>query len=77
MDNGTNRRYFESLVNALATAEDELETLESYITEDNFDEFFEVYFAIQSRISRLKREIHRVAKILGIKRRQLLNIVLT
>lgn len=77
MDNGTNRRYFDALVNNLATAEDELETLETYITEENFDEFFETYLLMQSRISHLKREIQRVAKILGIKRSQLRNIVLT
>ena len=77
MELGTNQRYFDALVNSLATAEDELETVETYITEENFDEFFEMYFAMQSRISHLKREIRRVAKELGIKPRQLRNIILT
>mgnify|MGYP003397342163 FL=1 len=77
MELGTNQRYFDALVNSLATAEDELETVETYITEENFDEFFEMYLAMQSRISHLKREIRRVAKELGIKPRQLRNIILT
>ena len=77
MELGTNQRYFDALVNSLATAEDELETVETYITEQNFDEFFEMYLAMQSRISHLKREIRRVAKELGIKPRQLRNIILT
>ena len=77
MDLGSNQRYFDALVNATATAEDELETMETYINEDNFDEFFEMYIAMQSRISHLKREILRVGKELGIKRKQLRNIVLT
>ena len=77
MELGTNQRYFDALVNSLATAEDELETVETYITEENFDEFFEMYLAMQSRISHLKREIQRVAKELGIKRSQLRNIILT
>ena len=77
MELGTNQRYFDALVNSLATAEDELETVETYITEENFDEFFEMYLAMQSRISHLKREIRRVAKELGIKRSQLRNIILT
>ena len=77
MELGTNQRYFDALVNSLATAEDELETVETYITEENFDEFFEMYLAMQSRISHLKREIGRVAKELGIKPRQLRNIILT
>ena len=76
MELGTNQRYFDALVNSLATAEDELETVETYITEENFDEFFEMYLAMQSRISHLKREIRRVAKELGIKRSQLRNIIL-
>ena len=76
MELGTNQRYFDALVNSLATAEDELETVETYITEENFDEFFEMYLAMQSRISHLKREIQRVAKELGIKRSQLRNIIL-
>ena len=76
MNAAANRRYFESLVNSLATAEDELETMESYINEQNFDEFFEMYLAMQSRISHLKREIQRMAKVLGIKRSQLRNITL-
>lgn len=76
MNAAANRRYFESLVNSLATAEDELETMESYINEQNFDEFFEMYLAMQSRISHLKREIQRMAKVLGIKRSQLRNIIL-
>ena len=76
MELGTNQRYFDALVNSLATAEDELETVETYITEENFDEFFEMYLAMQSRISHLKREILRVGKELGIKRKQLRNIVL-
>ena len=76
MELGTNQRYFDALVNSLATAEDELETVETYITEENFDEFFEMYLAMQSRISHLKREIRRVAKELGIKPRQLRNIIL-
>ena len=76
MELGTNQRYFDALVNSLATAEDELETVETYITEENFDEFFEMYLAMQSRISHLKREIQRVAKELGIKRSQLRNITL-
>ena len=77
MELGTNQRYFDALVNSLATAEDELETVETYITEENFDGFFEMYLAMQSRISHLKREIRRVAKELGIKPRQLRNIILT
>lgn len=77
MELGTNQRYFDALVNSLATAEDELETVETYINEQNFDEFFEMYLAMQSRISHLKREIRRVAKELGIKPRQLRNIILT
>ena len=77
MELGTNQRYFDALVNSLATAEDELETVETYITEENFDEFFEMYLAMQSRISHLKRDIRRVAKELGIKPRQLRNIILT
>lgn len=77
MELGTNQRYFDALVNATATAEDELETMESYINEDNFDDFFEMYLAMQSRISHLKREILRVGKELGIKRKQLRNIILT
>ena len=77
MELGTNQRYFDALVNSLATAEDELETVETYITEENFDEFSEMYLAMQSRISHLKREIRRVAKELGIKPRQLRNIILT
>ena len=77
MNLGSNQRYFDALVNATATAEDELETMETYINEDNFDEFFEMYLAMQSRISHLKREILRVGKELGIKRKQLRNIVLT
>ena len=77
MELGTNQRYFDALVNSLATAEDELETVETYITEENFDEFFEMYLTMQSRISHLKREIRRVAKALGIKPRQLRNIILT
>lgn len=77
MELGTNQRYFDALVNSLATAEDELETMETYITEENFDEFFEMYLTMQSRISHLKREIRRVAKALGIKPRQLRNIILT
>ena len=77
MELGTNQRYFDALVNSLATTEDELETVETYITEENFDEFFEMYLAMQSRISHLKREIRRVAKELGIKPRQLRNIILT
>lgn len=76
MNAGTTRRYFDTLVNSLATAEDELETMETYINEDNFDEFFEMYLTMQSRISHLKREIQRVAKVLGIKRKQLRNIIL-
>lgn len=76
MELGTNQRYFDALVNATATAEDELETMESYINEDNFDDFFEMYLAMQSRISHLKREIIRVGKLLGIKKRQLRNIIL-
>ena len=77
MELGTNQRYFDALINSLATAEDELETVETYINEENFDEFFEMYLAMQSRISHLKREIRRVAKELGIKPRQLRNIILT
>ena len=77
MELGTNQRYFDALVNATATAEDELETMETYIAEENFDEFFEMYLTMQSRISHLKREIRRVAKALGIKPRQLRNIILT
>ena len=77
MELGTNQRYFDALVNSLATAEDELETVETYITEETLDEFFEMYLAMQSRISHLKREIRRVAKELGIKPRQLRNIILT
>ena len=77
MELGTTQRYFDTLVNSLATAEDELETMETYINEDNFDEFFEMYVSMQSRISHIKREIRRVAKELGIKPRQLRNIVLT
>lgn len=77
MELGTTQRYFDTLVNSLATAEDELETMETYINEDNFDEFFEMYLSMQSRISHIKREIRRVAKELGIKPRQLRNIVLT
>lgn len=77
MELGTNQRYFDALVNSLATAEDEIETMETYITEENFDEFFEMYLTMQSRISHLKREIGRVAKALGIKPRQLRNIILT
>ena len=76
MNAAANRRYFESLVNSMATAEDELETMESYINEQNFDEFFEMYLAMQSRISHLKREIQRMAKVLGIKHSQLRNIIL-
>lgn len=76
MEATANRRYFDTLINSLATAEDELETVETYITEDNFDEFFEMYLSMQSRISHLKREIQRVAKELGIKRSQLRNIIL-
>lgn len=77
MELGTTQRYFDTLVNSLATAEDELETMETYINEDNFDEFFEMYLSMQSRISHLKREIRRVAKELGIKPRQLRNLILT
>lgn len=77
MEATANRRYFDTLVNATATAEDELETMETYITEDNFDEFFEMYLTMQSRISHLKREILRVGKELGLKRKQLRNIILT
>ena len=76
MNAAANRRYFESLINSMATAEDELETMESYINEQNFDEFFEMYLAMQSRISHLKLEIQRMAKVLGIKRSQLRNIIL-
>lgn len=76
MEAAANRRYFDTLVNSLATAEDELETVETYINEQNFDEFFEMYLSMQSRISHLKREIQRVAKELGIKRSQLRNIIL-
>ena len=76
MELGTNQRYFDALVNSLATAEDELEPVETYINEQNFDEFFEMYLSMQSRISHLKREIQRVAKELGIKRSQLRNIIL-
>ncbi|HMT88018.1 MAG TPA: hypothetical protein PKC73_00160 [Dermatophilaceae bacterium] len=50
--------------------------METYITEDNFDEFFEMYLSMQSRISHLKRETQRVAKELGIKRSKLRNIIL-
>lgn len=77
MELGTTQRYFDTLVNSLATAEDELETMETYINEDNFDEFFEMYLSMQSRISHIKREIRRVAKELGIKPRQLRNLILT
>ena len=76
MEAAANRRYFDTLVNSLATAEDELETVETYINEENFDEFFEMCLSMQSRISHLKREIQRVAKVLGIKRSQLRNIIL-
>ena len=53
MELGTNQRYFDALVNSLATAEDELETMETYITEENFDEFFEMYLpcSLASRTS--------------------------
>ena len=77
METSTKRLYLSLLEAKLEDAEEGLETLETYITEQNFDEFFEMYLAMQSRISHLKREIRRVAKELGIKPRQLRNIILT
>ena len=76
METATKRLYLSLLEAKLEDAEDGLETLETYITEQNFDEFFEMYLTMQSRISHLKREIQRMAKVLGIKRSQLRNIIL-
>ena len=62
MELGTNQRYFDALVNSLATAEDELETVETYITEENFDEFFEMYVFLDTQISQLRSLIKRCRK---------------
>lgn len=68
---GFNRRYLPFLVEALRTAETEIETLESYINEDNFDEFFADYLTTQKAVSDLRREIPRVGKALGMKKKQI------
>lgn len=76
MDNATLRVYLELLIAALRIAENELEIQESYITEENFDEFFLQYVDMNNHISNLQRELDRVGKELGLKRKQIRSIIL-
>lgn len=68
MNNATLRVYFELLVTALRTAENELEVMETYITEESIEDYFNDYAAMNNHISILQREIKRVGKKLGMDR---------
>lgn len=62
METSTKRLYLSLLEAKLEDAEEGLETLETYITEQNFDEFFEMYVFLDTQISQLRSLIKRCRK---------------
>lgn len=70
-----NRTYLPLLLESLKLVETEIETLESYITEENFDEFFQEYVSMQQNLSLVQREIIRVGKKLGMRKKQIHNLI--
>lgn len=77
MDNATKRVYLDLLIAALRVAEEELEIMETYLTEDNFDQYFYDYVNMNNHISSLQRELDKTAKELGMKRKQIRSLILT
>lgn len=70
-----NQTYFPFLIETLRHLETEIETSESYINEQNYEEFFGEYRLLQSALSDLQREIHRVGKALGMKKKQIRDLI--
>jgi dimeric dUTPase (all-alpha-NTP-PPase superfamily) len=70
-----NRTYLPLLLESFKLVETEIETLESYITEENFDEFFQEYVSMQQNLSLVQREIVRVGKKLGMRKEQIRNLI--
>lgn len=73
--NAFNRAYLPLLVDSLRIAETEIETLETYITEDNINEFVDTYATLQSNLRSLRIEIRRVGKALGMRRSQIRELI--
>lgn len=76
MDNNAfNRTYLPLLLEHAKLVENEIETLESYTTEQNFDEFFTDYMTLQTALSTVHREIARVGRDLGMKKRAIRKLI--
>ena len=73
--NAFNRAYLPLLTEHKRLVELEIETMESYITEENFDEFFTDYMTLQSRLSEAHREIARVGRELGLRKKQIRELI--
>jgi hypothetical protein len=70
-----NRAYLPLLIESLQLIEKEIETLESYLTEENFDEFFQEYMAQQTNLFLAQQEISRVGKALGLTKKQIRKLI--
>lgn len=74
--NAFNRQYLPLLVDHLRLVEAEIDTLESYLSEENFDQFFQEYMTLQQTLSTAHREIDRVGRALGLKNREIRKLIL-
>lgn len=73
--NAFNRQYLPLLVEHYRLVEKEIETLESYITEENFNEYFQDYMTLQNTLTSALEEITRVGKALDMKRKQIRQLI--
>lgn len=70
-----NRAYLPLLLDALRLAEQEIEILETYINEDNIDQFVDTYAYLQGHVRNVRNEIRRVGKKIGISKKRMREMI--
>ena len=70
-----NRAYLPLLLDALRIVEQEIEILETYINEDNINEFVDTYAYLQGHARNVRNEVRRVGKKIGISKKRMREMI--
>lgn len=66
-----NRHYLALLIEHYKLVDEEIDTMEAYMTEENFSEHFPAYRNLNVELSVTKREIGRVAREIGLTKKKI------
>lgn len=69
--------YLNLLIDDVLSREEEIDTLESYLTEENFDVFAPGYFEMRKNLSAANKELDIVRKELGMSKKKLDKLILS